>query len=548
MSRLTYLATFAAFSASSLFAQQVAGEAPKSTDAPLPPVVGIQANEEIVPASARNVMGGSSNSIPWSWTPTHFMSCYLGSELPQKTYLIRCIGFRSNNRVDTGATIDIEIWLGKTTNDHTNLSTTYASNYNIASKPRVQVLTRQKIKLADMVKPGNTDPSFFQYQIPLSKPFIYTSVKGENLVFECKVHGNSSGNTSFSFFPDNEAGAGTTTTRLWSNNNANATTGNVGRSYGPVLKFDVKCKVNGDGTDYESGSTVPLVPGNPWIKQPAWSRNYADTRGYPRGWWGKIPKNFILTGVRVPNEASNAMQTVAVYELPAAPPQFPTAYTPKAAEVRMFVKDAKAGTILKPARPLAFTKDKYLLVLGVTHGAAQSVTSSYSAGGAYQTNILGASMTIQRALSQTVLRGTTNGITGIAGNGAFNHGRVELHVLGQANFNPIVPVQTTSKRPVVGQTAELSTTSNIKGAQAGVTFLAASRLPKVATPFGNLLFNPGTAVLTIPGPGAGGKIPLPLPNSSNLVSVKVVWQTFFFDFTNKVYGSTNGTEWLIGEQ
>ena len=133
MSRLTSIAAFLALGTTPVLAQ-VAGEAP-TTDLPGKTNYSLLANEEIVPASARTVMGGSSNSIPWSWTPTHFMSVYRGSELPQSAYPIRCIAFRSNNRADTGATIDVEIWLGVTTKDETTLDATYANNYDITSKP-----------------------------------------------------------------------------------------------------------------------------------------------------------------------------------------------------------------------------------------------------------------------------------------------------------------------------------------------------------------------------------------------------------------------------
>ncbi|MCA8972476.1 MAG: hypothetical protein KDC95_21995, partial [Planctomycetes bacterium] len=271
---------------------QVDGAAP-TPDLPGKTNYSVLANEEIVPASARTVMGGSSNSIPWSWTPTHFMSVYRGSELPQTAYPIRCIAFRSNNRADPGATIDVEIWLGVTTKDETTLDATYANNWDITSKPPVLVLPRQKIKLDDMVL--NTDPAFFQYQIPLTTPYIWTATTGENLIFECKVYGNDKGNTSFLFYPDNESGTGTTTTRLYSSNDANATVGTLGLNYGPVLKFDKACKANAATEDYGNGSTIPPVPGNPWITQREFLSSYNDSRGYPRGWVGQAPVDFVIT-------------------------------------------------------------------------------------------------------------------------------------------------------------------------------------------------------------------------------------------------------------
>ncbi|MFQ5505702.1 MAG: hypothetical protein ACE5F1_13030, partial [Planctomycetota bacterium] len=204
----------------------------------------------ILPKAFATVMGNSANSIPWSWTPTRFQQPFLGSEMP-RVLPIRCIGFRHGFRTDTGATIDLEVWLGYTSFDHTTITTNYASNQN--SGTPVLVYTRKKFKVPDMVK-GNMVPSFFLGQIPLDRPFVWIRQTGRNLLFECKVHGNSAGNRSFSSFWDNTNRlSGSTTSRIWSNNNANATTGFKTSNYGPILSFDVKCKVNADYSIYGKG-------------------------------------------------------------------------------------------------------------------------------------------------------------------------------------------------------------------------------------------------------------------------------------------------------
>ncbi|MCB9891092.1 MAG: hypothetical protein H6833_05560 [Planctomycetes bacterium] len=545
MSRLTSIAAFLALGTTS--PAQVAGEA-LTPDLPGKTNYSVLANEEIVPASARTVMGGSANSIPWSWTPTHFMSVYRGSELPQTAYPIRCIAFRSNNRADPGATIDVEIWLGVTTKDETTLDATYANNWDITSKPPVLVLPRQKIKLDDMVL--NTDPAFFQYQIPLTTPYIWTATSGENLIFECKVYGNDKGNASFLFYPDNASGATATTTRLFSSNDANATVGTLGLNYGPVLKFDKACRVNAATEDYGNGTTNPPVPGNPWITQREWSFNYNDSRGYPRGWVGQAPVDFVITGVQVENEANNAEQTVAIYELAAKPPAYTAVYTPTPADLKFFKQDAPANTLL-PTGAIPIKKGNWIAVLGVTHptGTGLTVTSSYSlTPNPFTTNVLGQPMAIERLISQTVIR-TTSGLGDISteGTGTGNMGRVRIHVAGQGAFNPIVPTLTTSARPVLGTTAGLTATSNIPSAQAGLLLLSTGRLPQIPTPFGDLLVTL-PSVLEIVTPGAGGNVPLPLPTSASLVGAKVTWQNFFFDFTGPIYGASNGVEWLLGEQ
>ncbi len=491
-------------------------------------------------------MGGASNSIPWSWTPTHFMSVYRGTELPQSAYPIRCIGFRSNNRVDLGATIDIEIWLGVTTKNETNLDTTYANNYDITSKPPVLVLPRTQLKLDDMVL--NTDPLFFQYQIQLTTPFIWTATAGENLIFECKVHGNNKGNNTFNFFPDNASAS--TTSRLFSSNDANATVGILGTGLGPVLRFDLKCKANAATENYDNGSTVPVVPGNPWINQGAFASSYNDSRGYPRGWLGQAPVDFVITGVQVENEPNHAEQTVAIYEFPAKPPAFPAVTTPLPAELRFFRKDVPANTLLNTGA-IRITKGNWICVLGVTPppGTGLTVTSSYTAPPhPLAVNVLGQPMTIERCISQAVLRAGT-GLDGVSseGTGTGSMGRVRIHVAGQGAFNPIVPTLTTSARPVIGKTAGLTGKSNIPGAQVGLLLLSTGRLAPIPTPFGNLLVTL-PSVVDIVTPGAGGNVPLPLPSSASLVGAKVTWQNFFFDFTNTTYGSSNGVEWTIGEQ
>ncbi|MFQ5505543.1 MAG: hypothetical protein ACE5F1_12200 [Planctomycetota bacterium] len=203
----------------------------------------------IVPKIHATRMGNAANSIPWSWTPTHFQQPFLGTEMPANL-LIKCIGFRNGSRSDTGATIDLEAWLGYTTFNNTTITTNYANNAN--SGTPVLVYTRKKFNVPDMTP--NTSPTFFAGQIPLDKPFIWVQKTGRNILFECKVYGNSAGNRSFSSFWDNSSRlAGTTTSRIYSNSNANATTGFKTTNYGPILSFDTKCKVNGDYLVYGTG-------------------------------------------------------------------------------------------------------------------------------------------------------------------------------------------------------------------------------------------------------------------------------------------------------
>ncbi|MFQ5505544.1 MAG: hypothetical protein ACE5F1_12205, partial [Planctomycetota bacterium] len=189
----------------------IQGTAPPASSVVTPAPAGAPT---IVPKTFATRMSNRANSIPWSWTPTHFQSPYLGSEMPANL-VINCIGFRHGNRRDTGATIDLEIWLGFTTFDRNTITGNYASNQN--SGTPVLVYTRKMYKVPDMGSP-NTTPTFFSNQIKLDKPFVWVQQSGRNLLFECKVHGNSAGNRSFSYFPENSTGtvaSGNTTTRVY---------------------------------------------------------------------------------------------------------------------------------------------------------------------------------------------------------------------------------------------------------------------------------------------------------------------------------------------
>ncbi|MFQ5506614.1 MAG: hypothetical protein ACE5F1_17730, partial [Planctomycetota bacterium] len=202
----------------------------------------------ILPKAFATRMGNSLNSIPWSWTPTRFQQPFLGTEMPARL-VIKSIGFRNGFRPGKGATIDLEVWLGYTSFDHRTITSNYAINAN--SGTPVLVYTRKKFNVP--VTTPNTSPTFFRGLIPLDTPFTWVRQTGRNLLFECKVHGNSAGNRSFSSFWDNcDRISGSTTSRIYSNNDANAVTGLGTRYYGPILSFDER-KGTGDYSIYGKG-------------------------------------------------------------------------------------------------------------------------------------------------------------------------------------------------------------------------------------------------------------------------------------------------------
>jgi len=78
--------------------------------------------------------------------------------------------------------------------------------------------------------------------------------------------------------------------------------------------------------------------------------------------------------------------------------------------------------------------------------------------------------------------------------------------------------------------------------------MSATRLPTpVPTPFGNLLIAPPFQVALFVPTGTG-QVPLTIPNDRTLADVKLQWQGAVFDVTKGLFGLSNGTQWLLGQQ
>lgn len=297
--------------------------------------------------------------------------------------------------------------------------------------------------------------------------------------------------------------------------------------------------------NYGSGSTTQPVNALPYMPLPAYSRDYTDGRGYPRGFWFKAPRQIVINGFQVPDQGARTLQTVACYVLSSEPPLFPMQIVPKASELRFFALDKASGTKLT-TRPIIVRKDEIVAVLGITHDQALPVTSSYTAAGVAtsMTTVLGEPVKIQRLISQNAIR-TNMGLGGIASNADGAKGRVQVFINGQSAFGTSFPAQTTMGEPLVGTSPTLDVKGVIPGAQIGIALLSAGRLPGVATPFGKLNITLPT-FLSVPIPNGTGQVPIALPNNASLFGAKVTWQSFIFNLTTNNRGGTNGTEWIIG--
>jgi PKD repeat protein len=300
---------------------------------------------------------------------------------------------------------------------------------------------------------------------------------------------------------------------------------------------------NATAVDFGAGSTIPPVPGP--IKLPAFANLYTSTA--IRGLYFQAPTTFIITGLRVPPDSTLPQQTVSLFTMPARPPAYSATYTVTAADQKFFTSTAAANTIIPMTPPIIIQKDTWVGVLGAGYsGTGTTVSTSYATpNGPFLTSIASTPVTLYRLLMQgTPTPFITNlGLGPVSSEDAFQIGRVEIFVVG--NF--IVPLMTTIGRPALGQTATLNMQANIVGAQGGLIFMTAGRLPTpVPTPYGNLLVQL-PIYLSVFVPNGTGQLPVPIPNDPGLTGLLLDFQGMAFNLTSNTFGMTNGTEWFLGK-
>jgi hypothetical protein len=194
-------------------------------------------NNIVVPASAAAAFSNANNNIPFSWDPCRYQQVYLGTEIAFAGILAG-IGMRQDDQFNgfDGQVIEIEMWLGGTSFDHTTLTNTYANNFNSTAVPQRLVFTRRKFALPKMPPTNPTNPADFFITIPFDIPFPLALPTGENLVVEVINWGNSNNNAIFTYPLD--AGNNITTTRLYAiapGGGPMSPTGTLGRNYGHVM-------------------------------------------------------------------------------------------------------------------------------------------------------------------------------------------------------------------------------------------------------------------------------------------------------------------------
>ncbi len=144
---------------------------------------------------------------------------------------------------------------------------------------------------------------------------------------------------------------------------------------------------------------------SPWgseaPEQPAFDRTFSST-SLTRGFWFTAPRDFDITGLRVPNEVAGP-QNVQVVRFDAAPPNFPTS---TGAFSTLFRATGVNNTFIIQCN-IRVKQGDIIGILGATGTA--TMNNSYSAAlpnSAFATDVLGTPMTIRRLLFQGNLNTT----------------------------------------------------------------------------------------------------------------------------------------------
>jgi PKD repeat protein len=299
-------------------------------------------------------------------------------------------------------------------------------------------------------------------------------------------------------------------------------------------------------TAFGAGSTIPAGTPGP-IQMPAFSSTYSSSTQV-RGWYAQAPVTFTISGFNVPNEQSEAFQSVWCFTIPGT--TRPSSYTPTAADT-LFLGTGPVGTTLTPPTPIVIQQGTWVAIMGACHDATGTTQrNSYGTGssGTPNTTVLGAPMDVRRCggnfnFASTATPGTISMFFSTSGSIA----RVDVDVPG--NLQSTIPVLAASgDTPYFGANPQLDMTASIPGAQAGLLLGSLNTLPGGApTPFGRLLIDPNFTFIFVV-PTGSGSVQLPIPMDKSFAALNIHWQGAAFDLTNNVNGMTNGVTWVIGQQ
>lgn len=186
-------------------------------------------NTHLIPAVASTAWG-SGNAIPIGWSPNRFQQFFAGTELPN-AFTIAALSFRQphTGSIAQAFQVDMEIAVGYTTRWQGTISSTFATNWDVA--PPTVVLPRTIVNFPDQ-QPQVQSLTEMLVTIPWPVTFDWVPQPGQNLLVDITIFGNSAGSGIYGYPLDNVGG----TYGQWGTP-ALATIANGGppRAFGPVM-------------------------------------------------------------------------------------------------------------------------------------------------------------------------------------------------------------------------------------------------------------------------------------------------------------------------
>ncbi len=211
------------------------------------------------------------------------------------------------------------------------------------------------------------------------------------------------------------------------------------------------------------------------IAIPPFSSTFSST-SLSRGFFFQAPMPFVITGLRVPDESLNGTQNVEVFVMQSRPPTYSASASGGSA---FYAANVPSGQVIPAAVPIA--TGQWVGILGTC--GTTTMLNSYSNVGVFQSDILGAPVTLERFITQTNLN--TSG-----GNQPYSASstpvtRIEVFISGGMGFASTVPfglgcsatggmpltlAATPGTRPVIGSAFSMDLTEIAPGTP--LTFLA----------------------------------------------------------------------------
>ena len=190
----------------------------------------------VVPAATTTAFGNSNNLYPYGAGVMRYQQVFHGSEFPSGPVPVAGYELRQDD-VSTGYAghkVDLAVWLGGTTLDHTNLTVTFDANFDVAATPKTAVFARRLYALPSLPQTPETNPSVYHMTVPFDVPYVI-HVGANHLLLEAISYGNTNGNQQFGYQLDSVTQG--TTARMWALNSATAATGTVRYGQGLTHAF-----------------------------------------------------------------------------------------------------------------------------------------------------------------------------------------------------------------------------------------------------------------------------------------------------------------------